>query len=703
MGARTVGRNGRDLRRRSVVALIAAIGAVAFVVPPSAALAASAPASASAPAVGAVAEVPAPIPAGEAVPETTAPIPAGEGVTEPPDPALVGEGSAEALGATSEGAEGPAPVTAPEAEASAPALDAAAAAAAIPSSIAFGLPWRHQLDARWTGFDVEPLPSTTRTLTVTIPPDLFAFDSPVTAVIVAEQRVPVTVTSVDAASRTVSVDLPEGFFATYRPNTKVGIAQYSLGLQTSRPRPAGLVTAPYRERGDRTDGNRVSREYRSNGYVSIGFLPGPAGATEHSRVVEQDTAAWYDQNLSYWAQPAAEQLVRGGEAVTLTGAPTATGYPQVLFGLPNGNESTTNSEAAAVGETIALTIPEDPWNVDDSALNVKVSYSSGTNRITVGLPVTYVHKAASGPGVTTRAAGDDRYAGAAAFSRRVFGNGSSARPTVVLTSGEKFADSLSAAAATAHLGGSLLLARPDGDVTQASEEAVRLQTAALVAVGGPASVSDQAAKGLADAAGTPAAERIGGVDRYVVSRRTAERFWPEGAATVFVATGATFPDALSAVPAAASQKAPVLLVPGSAKALDQRTLDTLATLGTQRVVIVGGPVSVSPAIERQLALNLPGGVERISGADRFEVSAAVNMRFFPTAKEAFVATGSTFSDALTGGVLAASRQAPLLLVRPDCVPASAHAALTRWNVAKTTLLGGSQSLTAPVEDLVRCR
>jgi putative cell wall-binding protein len=665
-----------------VVAVIAAMTAVMFVVPPSAALAAPA----LSPTFEAAGEAPAP-PADEGAAGAPAPAPAAEEIMS------VSEGSAEA----------PTPLPTADAAAVAPPAPARDAAAAdIPSSIAFGLPWRHQLDARWAWFDAEPLPSTTRTLTVTIPPDLFAFESPITAVIVAAQRVPVPVASVDAATRTVSVEIPEGFFATYPPNTKVGTAQYSLGLQTSRPRPEGVVTAPYPVGGNDMDDGRHSREYRYSGYVSIGFEPGPAGATAHSRVVERKTAAWYDLDRNFWAEPAAENLVRGGEAVTLTGAPTLTGHADVYFLFRNGN-GTTDSEAEGVGDTISLTIPDEYSRRDDKLFNLQVSYYSGGTWVHVGFPVTYVHKAASGPGVTTRAAGDDRYAGAAAFSRRVFGDASSSRPTVVLTSGVKFADSLSAAAATAHMGGSLLLVRPDGDVAQASEEAVRLRAPAVVAVGGVTSVSFPAAMRVAEAAGTPAAERIGGADRYEVSRRTAERFWPEGAPTVFVATGSTFPDALSAVPAAASQKAPVLLVPGTAKALDQSTLATLQRLGTQRVVLVGGPVSVSPGIEKQLAASLPGGVERISGADRFEVSASVNTRFFPSADEAFVATGATFADALTGGVLAASRNAPLLLVRPDCVPASAHAALTRWNVSRTTLLGGPASLGESVEDLVRCR
>jgi putative cell wall-binding protein len=585
-----------------------------------------------------------------------------------------------------------------------PALAASSASAeeATAPALTVGEPWWQSLDARWNIDGSTPLPSTTTTLTVTVPPELFAFDSAIDAVIVGVERYPVAVTSADAVSGTVSVAIPQGYLASAAPSMTQGYPQFSLGLRTTRPQPAGVVAAPYLVIGDRFQNEQWVKGYYSYGYVSIGFEPGPAGATEHSRTLEKSTALRYLYGEKHWIDPVSELLVRGGETLVVSGGPPVTtpGSSRVSEWWEYGNDG---PQPKAAGEGLTIEVADPPRSTGNRSLLVRLDYQSETTSVEIAFPVIYVRDAVAGPGVTTRIASQDRYSGAIAANRRVFDLGDTTRPITNLTSGTTFADSLSAAAATAHVGGSLLLVRPNGDNTNAGAEAARVGSPGLVTVGGPASVPDSTAEEMAWLASTPAPDRIGGKDRYEVSRNTAERFWPTGAPTVFVASGTTFADALSSVPAAATQQAPVLLVPGAASALDQSTLATLQRLGTQRVVIVGGPVSVSPGIEKQLAARLPGGVERISGADRFDVSAAVNTRFFPTAEEAFVATGATFADALTGGVLAASRNAPLLLVRPDCVPASAHAALTRWNVSRTTLLGGPASLGESVEDLVRCR
>ncbi|MFB2597646.1 cell wall-binding repeat-containing protein [Herbiconiux sp. P17] len=576
--------------------------------------------------------------------------------------------------------------------------------------IAVGAPWYQLLDASWTWENAEPLPSTTRLLSVTIPPELFDFESTITAEIVGAQRDPVSVVSADATTRVVTVSIPEGYLATAAPSMTSGSPRFSLALSTTRPQPDGVVAAPYAVSGDRLSNYSLWRGYFSYGYVSVGFDLGPPGATEHARTVERDDALRYDYRRSYWIPSGSGIAVAGGESITVTGAPAlASAVPLDI--IMNGWHAVTAWSATPLGADIAIQVPDRAAveRLPGEPLTLTASYRDGTDRVDVGLGVAYVHDASSGPGETTRVAGDDRYFGAIGISQQVFADQMWAEPTVLVTSGEKFADSLSAAAATAHIGGSLLLAPPGSaeDVgwydRSIGYEAWRVGAPGLVIVGGGASVADESGARIADSALVPAPERIGGQDRFEVSRNTALRFWPSGASTVFVATGLTFPDALSAVPAAASQQAPVLLVPGTQKAVDQSTLATLASLKTQRIVIVGGPASVSPEIEKQLAASVSGGVERVSGADRYEVSTAVNTKFFPKAEEAFVATGMTFPDALSGGVLAASRKAPLLLVRPDCVPKSAHAALTRWGVSRTTLLGGTASLGKPIENLVPCR
>ncbi|MDO9352269.1 MAG: cell wall-binding repeat-containing protein, partial [Solirubrobacteraceae bacterium] len=93
--------------------------------------------------------------------------------------------------------------------------------------------------------------------------------------------------------------------------------------------------------------------------------------------------------------------------------------------------------------------------------------------------------------------------------------------------------------------------------------------------------------------------RIGGIDRYAVSAAiSATRFQPSSA-TVYVALGSNFPDALSGSAAAVASRAPVLLV--TTDGIPDPVRDEIRRLKPHRIVILGGPNSVSPAVETQLA------------------------------------------------------------------------------------------------------
>jgi putative cell wall-binding protein len=122
-----------------------------------------------------------------------------------------------------------------------------------------------------------------------------------------------------------------------------------------------------------------------------------------------------------------------------------------------------------------------------------------------------------------------------------------------------------------------------------------LHPATIVVVGGVNSVSSAVFDELEGI--QPNTVRQGGADRYEASRNLVESAFPDGASTVYVATGANFRDALSAGAAAATLKGSVLLVNGSASAPDAATIATLTELGTTHIVIAGGPNSVSTGVE----------------------------------------------------------------------------------------------------------
>jgi putative cell wall-binding protein len=66
---------------------------------------------------------------------------------------------------------------------------------------------------------------------------------------------------------------------------------------------------------------------------------------------------------------------------------------------------------------------------------------------------------------------------------------------------------------------------------------------------------------------------------------------PEGARRVYVATGRDFPDALVAGPAAAKERAPILLV--TRDTVPHTTAAELRRLNPEVVIVLGGPAAIS--------------------------------------------------------------------------------------------------------------
>jgi putative cell wall-binding protein len=163
------------------------------------------------------------------------------------------------------------------------------------------------------------------------------------------------------------------------------------------------------------------------------------------------------------------------------------------------------------------------------------------------------------------------------------------------------------------------------------------------------------------------------------------RFGP-GVSTVFIATGASFPDALAGSPAAAVAGGPILLT--ARDGLPAATANELARLRPSRIVVLGGPGVVSDGVRAQLGA-YAGRVDRWSGANRFETAAAISRSTFgPGVPVAYLATGSTFPDALSGGALAGRNRGPILLVAADSIPAATAAELARLRPAQVVVLGG---------------
>ncbi|MCS5722686.1 cell wall-binding repeat-containing protein [Herbiconiux sp. CPCC 203407] len=194
-------------------------------------------------------------------------------------------------------------------------------------------------------------------------------------------------------------------------------------------------------------------------------------------------------------------------------------------------------------------------------------------------------------------------------------------------------------------------------------------------------------------------ERIGGADRYAVSAAVSAQKFPTGVDVAYVASGAVFPDALSASAAAGDGGGPVLLVtkdsvPGAVAA-------ELERLDPKRIVVTGGTDTVSAVVQTALAAYSPV-VARIGGADRYAVSAAISAGAFdPKRPVVYVASGGVFPDALSGSAAAGAKGGPVLLVRKDAIPGEVKSELDRLDPATIVVLGGTSTVAQSVEAELR--
>lgn len=189
--------------------------------------------------------------------------------------------------------------------------------------------------------------------------------------------------------------------------------------------------------------------------------------------------------------------------------------------------------------------------------------------------------------------------------------------------------------------------------------------------------------------------RLSGSDRFATSAAISRASFSPGVSVVYLTSGRDFPDALSGVSAAGEADSPVLLV--SPNEIPAAIQTELKRLRPGRIVVLGGTSVVSSATLKQAQKYTSGSVTRVSGADRFATSAAISAKSFDGGTSVvYVAAGSTFPDALSGGAAAASSDAPVLLVKTTSVPDSVRAELARLHPDRVVVLGGPGAVSAKV-------
>lgn len=188
-------------------------------------------------------------------------------------------------------------------------------------------------------------------------------------------------------------------------------------------------------------------------------------------------------------------------------------------------------------------------------------------------------------GGATRLAGASRFATATAISAAGFPDGAD---TVLVATGEGYADALAGGPVAARAAAPILLVRPDAVPEETAAELDRLGPARIDVLGGDAAISEGVLDALRAHAGD--VRRLSGADRYATAVAvTGDAF--EAAGRVFLATGEGFADALAGVPAAAAAEAPILLT--RTACMPDVVRAEIERLAPEELVVLGGPAAVS--------------------------------------------------------------------------------------------------------------
>ncbi|MDO5714437.1 MAG: cell wall-binding repeat-containing protein, partial [Tissierellia bacterium] len=279
--------------------------------------------------------------------------------------------------------------------------------------------------------------------------------------------------------------------------------------------------------------------------------------------------------------------------------------------------------------------------------------------------------------------GKDRIETAIKVSKEKFGHAK----TVIIARYDVFADALVAGPLAYALDAPILLTKPTELLPEVAAEIERLGANHIIIVGGLASIDENVEEALRKYDDN--LERLEGPTRYETSVKVADRLKEAngGRTKAVVATGETYPDALSVGPFAAVEGMPILLV--RQNEVPELVSEAFERLQIEKIYISGGEASVGEAIEK----DMPTIIERFSGDDRYATAVDIAKKTNSEAKNIYLASGELFADALVAGPAAAKENAPILLTRRNEAPQVLKDYFKDLNIEKLTIIGGENTIT----------
>jgi putative cell wall-binding protein len=300
--------------------------------------------------------------------------------------------------------------------------------------------------------------------------------------------------------------------------------------------------------------------------------------------------------------------------------------------------------------------------------------------------------------IVRRLGGSDRYDTSAIISSSVPTHGN----TVIIATGEKFPDALTASGLAGCLDAPVLLVARSSIPPKTSAEIRRLNAHHAIICGGTPSVSSGVETSLRRMG--LSVERLAGSTRYETAVAVSQRIQKLSGSHdhVYIARGDQFADALIVSPLAYTMHSPILL--SETPRLRDSTAARLIAAHYRSATIIGSGLSsrAEQGIRHRIV-----SVDRCAGAGpsdtSVQVAAEAVLGGALSWKYIGVARSDIFPDALCGGALAGEQGGVILLTPSTTLDSSVANALTAHtaDVKRCEIYGGTNAISAAVFDQIR--
>ena len=268
---------------------------------------------------------------------------------------------------------------------------------------------------------------------------------------------------------------------------------------------------------------------------------------------------------------------------------------------------------------------------------------------------------------------------------------------VIVVSGENFPDALSGSVLAKKLNCPILLASSYSSENTPTINYIKNhlnQSGNVFLLGGTSAISETFEQQVRNI-GFNNINRLSGADRYKTNKTIIDYMNYAKGTPVIISYGENFADALSISSISAIKNFPIVLTDSSS--LSQEAKDILTAISPSTVYIVGGTGVVRDSVKEEIKNStglLDNNVIRISGADRYTTSINIAKYFNLNSKYATFAYGENFPDALSGSILAAKLNAPIILVNEEASAQKTY--LDSTSYSNLIIYGGKGVVKYPV-------